>query len=272
MQAMPWVRRGFQAKYNLGPEELAMACASHYGEKIHTDLAANWLGKLGLKESDLECGSHIPYDDESANQLVREGKKPCQLHNNCSGKHSGMLMACKELGYSAKGYSNFDHPYQAEVRDSLSLFTGIKLGEKWGIDGCGIPTYSMPIEALALAMARAANAKSLGSEIHNAVTALNQAIRERPTYFGGTESFCTKVVNASQGRVLAKVGAEGIYGAWIEEAGFGIALKAEDGTSRASELALASILRHLGFDFQSLHEHFFHRRWTGEIVGQFYCD
>lgn len=269
MQAMPWMSLGIHEKYKLSSEDLAMACASHYGEKIHTERAAKWLAKIGCSESDLECGSHIPYDDEAANQLVRENKRPCQLHNNCSGKHSGMLMGCKEMGFATSGYSNFDHPYQAEVRKYLDLFTGMKLGERWGIDGCGIPTYSMPIDALGLAMARAADSKNLGSEIHNAVTALNKAIRERPLYFGGAESLCSKVVLASQGRVLAKVGAEGIYGAWIEEAGFGIALKAEDGTARAAELALLTILRWLGFDF--LHEHFLHKRWTGEIVGQFYC-
>jgi L-asparaginase II len=139
----------------------------------------------------------------------------------------------------------------------------------WGIDGCGIPTYAVSLERLATGMARLADPSVLEANLGNAVRVLNAAIAAKPNFIGGTESFSSKVVAETEGRVFAKVGAEGVFGAWIPQAGLGLAIKCEDGTTRASEVAMATVLRELGFPLG-----FFSplvKRWTGEVIGQFFC-
>lgn len=270
MQAASWVAPGFHKKWNLGQAELALACGSHEGEEFHVAQVKAWLGKLELDESALECGAHDPYNKESTRALVRAGEKPSVLHNNCSGKHTGLLTACLARGWPTRGYSNYDHPVQQSIRETLSQFWGKDPATlAWGLDGCGIPTYSVTLTMLAQSMAYAADPTGLSPEVREAVRTLNEAIAAKSEYMGGTESFCTKVVAETEGRVLAKVGAEGVYGAWIPGAEIGIALKCEDGTTRATEAALVAVLRELG------HPLGFYsplvRRWGGEVVGQFFC-
>jgi L-asparaginase II len=268
IQALAWVDSPASAPY--GTEELAIACGSHHGEPRHVEVVSRWLARLSLEEKDLECGAHDPYDKNSAKALARAGLEPCQLHNNCSGKHCGLLTACVASGWDTAGYTNYDHPVQERIRRHMSLFTDTDFsGAPWGIDGCGIPTYSLSLKSLALAMARVADPSPLDSQIQEAVRKLCGAIAERPLLIGGTDSFSSKVVSETEGRVFAKVGAEGVYGAWIPALGAGLALKCEDGNPRASEAALVAILGELGFPlgFSSP----LARRWTGEVVGQFIC-
>jgi L-asparaginase II len=270
LQAAAWVKHGIDRDFGLGPEHLAIACGSHHGEEAHTSLVEAWLGKLGLKEDDLECGAHAPYHAPTAQALVREGKTPTQLHNNCSGKHSGLLTLCRARGWETQGYSFYDHPVQQALRETLGDFYGAEMDKAlWGIDGCGIPTYSVSLRALATSMAHAADPRNLDRGLGEAVRALSAAIGSRPAFIGGTNSFCSQVVAETEGRVLAKVGAEGVYGAWIPHTGVGIAMKSEDGAARATEVAMAAVLRELGHPlgfFSSLV-----RRCTGEVVGQFIC-
>lgn len=267
IQALSWVIPKFGEKFTLGEEELSLACGSHEGEKVHTEIVSRWLKKLQLKESDLECGAHEPYHRPSARALWAKGEAPCQIHNNCSGKHCGFLTACLGEGWPTLGYTSYDHPLQAKVREYLGEFFGQNMDARpWGIDGCGIPTYSLPLKSVALAMARIAESKKLGSQIHEAVGALNGAIAARPELIGGSESFSSKVVAHSEGRVFAKMGAEGVYGVWIPRDGLGIAVKCEDGATRGAEVALASILGELGHPLSFFQSDI--QRWSGEIVGQ----
>jgi L-asparaginase II len=270
LQALPWVLAHFDANWKLEEEELAIACGSHRGEDRHVKVVARWLERLGLSEADLECGCHMPYHQPSAHALIRAGKIASQLHNNCSGKHAGILTECMGTGWETHGYSNYDHPAQARIREIMGQFLGVDLERAaWGIDGCGIPTYSVSLASLAQAMARIADPRELNPEIQEAVKVLNRAIAAQPGFIGGTDSFCSQVVAQTEGRVFAKVGAEGVYGAWIPGAGLGIALKSEDGSGRAAEAAMAAVLRELGHPLS-----FFSpllRRWTGEIVGQIIC-
>ncbi len=270
LQAAAWVKDGVAQEFGLGKEHLAIACGSHHGEKVHTSLVEAWLAKLGLAEEDLECGAHAPYHVPTAHELVRAGQVPSQLHNNCSGKHAGLLTLCKARGWETQGYSFYDHPVQAALRETLGRFFEIDMAEAlWGIDGCGIPTYSIPLSALAGSLAAAANARGIERSLGDAVKELNSAIGAHPAMIGGTNSFCSQIVAETEGRVLAKVGAEGVYGAWIPGSGIGIAMKCEDGAARATEVAMASVLRELGhpLGFPSA----LSRRWTGEVVGQFVC-
>ncbi len=268
MQAAAWVSKGMDRQ--VSHEELALACSSHHGEAMHTQLVNAWLTRLGLSEEDLECGTHEPYHRPTARALVREDKAACQLHNNCSGKHAGLLTACQAQGWATLGYSSYDHPVQQSLRETLGQFLDLDLGRlPWGIDGCGIPTYALPLSALALGMARLAQPEELPADLGAAVDLLNGAVAARPELVGGSHSFCSQVVAETEGRVFAKTGAEGVYGGWIPAAGLGIVLKAEDGSTRAAEMAMASVLRELGHPLA-----FFSplvRRWTGEVVGQLIC-
>ncbi|MGE3263321.1 MAG: asparaginase [Bacteriovoracia bacterium] len=270
VQALSWVAPRFHEKWNLGPEELALACGSHQGESFHVKKVKEWLEKLGLEEKVLDCGAHDPYDKAATRALILEGKAPSPLHNNCSGKHAGLLTCCLAQGWPTEGYTNYDHPVQEKIRKVLSLFWEKEASSlAWGIDGCGIPTYSVSLDLLARAMCLAANPRGLPGEMQDAVELLNGAIAAKSEYIGGTESFCTKVVAETEGRVFAKVGAEGVYGAWIPGAKIGIAIKCEDGSSRAAEAALVAVLRDLGFSLGFYSP--LVRRWGGEVVGQFFC-
>ncbi|MGZ3712762.1 MAG: asparaginase [Bdellovibrionota bacterium] len=270
MQALLWVAPEFYKKWELGFAEMAVSCGSHSGEPFHVKTVKQWLDKLGLSETALECGAHEPYDKKSNHALIREGKKPSPLHNNCSGKHAGILTACMGMGWSVEGYSNYDHPAQEGIRKILGVFLEQDVrGLAWGIDGCGIPTYSVPLNALAAAFASVAKPNKLPDELKAGVKLLNQAIAAKSEYIGGTESFCTKIVAETEGRVFAKVGAEGVYGAWIPGAEIGIAIKCEDGASRAAEAALVAVLGELGHTIGSYSA--LVRRWGGEVVGQFFC-
>jgi L-asparaginase II len=270
MQACTWVSRGFAEEWKLGDEELALACASHYAEPDHVRTATQWLERIGYGEKNLECGAHYPYSEESAHALVRANQKPSQLHNNCSGKHSGLLTLCKGCGWDPVGYTSYDHPVQQALRETLGAFFDVDMNQaRWGIDGCGIPTYSISLARMSGAMAKLADPSVLDSSLAGAVRKLNAAVRAKPRFIGGTESFSSKVVAESEGRVFAKLGAEGVYGAWIPQAGLGLALKCEDGATRATEMAMSAVLRELGFPLG-----FFSplvTRWTGEVVGQFFC-
>lgn len=270
IQASAWVSRGFELGGKVTTEGLALACASHEGEREHVKEVAAWLGRINATEADLECGAHFPYSVSAMHELVREGRKPSQLHNNCSGKHAGMLTFCRECEWSTANYTSFDHPVQSAIRATFTEFFGLDAEKApWGIDGCGIPTYSLPLANVAAGMGKLADPRALTAPLAEAVRTLNAAVAAKPWFIGGTDSFCSKVVEESEGRVFAKMGAEGVYGAWIPQAGLGLAMKCEDGSPRAPEVAMAAVLRELGFPIG-----FFSplvKRWTGEIVGQFIC-
>jgi L-asparaginase II len=270
LQAAAWVARGQDRGFPVGDKELAIACGSHTGEPMHIEIVKNWLEGIGLDESHLECGAHDPTHRPSAHALIRAGEKACPIHNNCSGKHSGLLMACLSAGWPTAGYSSYDHPVQEELRQTMGEFLEIDLrSAPWGIDGCGIPSYCVPLRSLALAMAKTADTSGLDSQIQSAVARIARAIKARPELIGGTENFSSQVVAETEGRVFAKVGAEGVYGAWIPAEGLGIALKCEDGTGRAAEAALSAVLRELGFPLSFYSP--LVTRWGGEVVGQFIC-
>jgi L-asparaginase II len=267
IQAASWLTPAIRQKFLLEEEELSIACGSHEGEPAHVAVVEAWLKKIGLGVDALSCGAHDPYHRESARALWRKGEAPCPLHNNCSGKHCGFLTACLAEGWPTAGYTNYDHPLQARVRKVAGEFFGLELGARpWGIDGCGIPTYHVPLESLARAMAKLTRPESLGSQIHEAVEGLNAAIAAHPKLIGGAMSFSSKVVAETRGRVFAKMGAEGVYGLWIPESGLGIAVKCEDGATRGSEAAVAAILGSLGHPLRFYSGEI--TRWSGEVVGQ----
>jgi L-asparaginase II len=246
LQAVPLVRSGAARALEIGPEEIALACASHTGERIHTDTVSRWLKRLGFGPRDLECGAHPPADRETRQELDRSGEAPSPLHNNCSGKHAGFLSICRHLGLPAQGYIRADHPVQELVRDALAEFTGCALaGAEPGVDGCGIPVYRVPLRGLATAMMKIADPGGLDDSTANAVDTIRNAMTAHPYLTAGRGRCCTRLMEALSPNVVVKNGAEGTCCAAVVDQGLGIALKIDDGASRAADTAVAAILHHL---------------------------
>jgi len=247
IQAIPLVESGAADEFGFSDAEIALACASHGGEPAHADGAASMLGKLGLSEADLECGAHWPYLDQASYAMARAGEEPSQLHNNCSGKHSGMLAVAKKLGQPTKGYTKPTHAVQQRMLGTMEQMCGCDLnGVQPGIDGCSAPNWPIPLENLAYGFARMADPKDLPAERAAAVTRIKKAVFANPFMVAGTGRFCTEVMTILGDRAFIKTGAEGVFCAALPEYGLGVALKCDDGTTRASEVMMAALLRHIG--------------------------
>ncbi|MDQ0324633.1 L-asparaginase II [Rhodopseudomonas julia] len=246
LQALPLVETGAAEAYGFGPAELALAQASHGGEPAHVALARTMLERCGLTEAALLCGPQWPSHEESMLHLAASGGVPSPLHNNCSGKHAGMLAVAVGCGFETAGYVEIDHPVQRLVRDALESVTGVAHAvERSGIDGCSLPTYSVPLRALARGFARFGSGVDLAPERAAAAQALFAAATEYPWHVAGTGRFCTLAMQALGGRALVKTGAEGVFCAALPEFGLGVALKVDDGATRASEAVMAEILARL---------------------------
>lgn len=247
IQALPLVETGAFDAWGLGEEELALACASHAGEPHHTRLVSAWLARIGLMPGALECGSHLPYDEGTAHELIRAGEAPTGLHNNCSGKHAGMLTTALHRGERLEGYVRYEHPVQQRILGVLEQMTGHDLsGAARGVDGCGIPTIAVPLGGLAYAMARIADSSDLPEARARAVARIRAAWAKHPYLIGGRDSFDTRFMQAARGEVLLKIGAEGVMCAVLPGPGLGVAVKIEDGAVRAAGVAMAGILHSLG--------------------------
>lgn len=247
IQAVPLMTSGAARALGVSREELALACASHNGEAIHTSTVDRWLSRIGYGPETLECGAHPPQDRQTRRQLDRDGGAISPLHNNCSGKHSGFLTVCRHLNLPAAGYTHVDHPVQQLIREAIEKFTGCSLaGADCGIDGCGIPVYRIPLRGIAAAMAKFADPAGLDAGSADAVDAIRTAMMACPYLVAGRDRFCTRVIEGLVPNVLLKTGAEGVFCAAVLDRGLGIALKIDDGASRASEVALGGVLRRIG--------------------------
>lgn len=243
MQALPLVETGAADAFGLGPAELALACASHSGEPAHTEKVAAWLDRIGLPVTALECGGHAPYHTPTWEAMLRRGEECCPLHNNCSGKHCGMLTTALHKGEKLSGYVGYTHPVQQRILGVMEQLCGQDLSRApWGTDGCSIPTIALPLEALAYGMARLADPQDLPAVRAEAATRLLAAWGAHPHLVGGTGTFDTGFMQALSSRVLVKSGAEGVCCAIIPDAGIAAAVKVEDGTGRAAGPALAALL------------------------------
>lgn len=246
IQALPLVESGAADAYGFGAKELALACASHSGEPAHVELARAMLAKAGLDETALECGVHWPSSHDATVALARSGSSPSALHNNCSGKHSGFLCVCRHCKIAHQGYVGAGHAFQEVVRSTMVEVTGARHGAgNRATDGCSIPTYAVPLRSLALGFARMTTGSGLDRNRAAAARRLLSACMAEPFYVAGTARACTRLMEAAPGRIFAKIGAEGVYCAAIEELGFGIAIKCDDGASRAAEVIVAEVLSQL---------------------------
>lgn len=243
LQALPLVEEGIADRYALSPAELALCCASHEGEAEHVEGVRSILAKAGADEGLLACGPQVPFSPRSAQALARAGDEPKRIHNNCSGKHAGMLALAVGMGWDPAGYHLPDHPVQRRMLAEIARWTRLSVGEiATGVDGCGVVCFAVPLDVMAASFARfAEQSRSDGgpSRIVSAMTA-------HPFMVGGTGRTCTDVMEVGEGAVFVKLGAEGVYAGGVPERGFGFAIKVADGGRRAVEVALVRTLGEMG--------------------------
>jgi L-asparaginase II len=245
LQAIPLIETGAAGRFGLTGRELALACASHKGEPAHVEAVEAWPRRIGLGPEALECGVQAPRTQEAASRAILAGTPLNAAYHNCSGKHAGFLCACVARGDEPAGYIDPDHPAQKRVARALAEMTGCDLAAApMGRDGCGIPTYCMPLRGLATGMARLADPSGLPAERAEAASRIVAAMTREPFYVNGTGGFTTEVMAAAPA-VCVKGGAEGVYAAALPALGLGLALKIDDGAMRAAECAAAHILRAL---------------------------
>lgn len=267
LQALPLVESGAADALDFDDAELALACASHSGESVHVSTARVMLLKAGLSEEDLECGSHWPTRMEDVAALVRADEEPTALYNNCSGKHAAFLGLAKVLGAPTKGYVEPDHPVQQEIKSVIEAFTCEEVtSDICGTDGCSIPTYAVPLKGWARAFAVFGTGEGLDEDRLAACDRLFEACVSEPFMVAGTDRFCTDVMTAFEGRVFVKTGAEGVFCASIPELEVGIALKAEDGATRASEAMMGALLEVLMPDLSDEQKAVLQRYTTPDVV------
>lgn len=244
LQALPLVESGAADAFGLTERQLALACASHSGGDIHTHAVAAWLADLGLSDSDLRCGAHMPRDKAANKALICSDTAPCQIHNNCSGKHAGFLTLTKHLRAGAE-YVELDHPVQRAVKAAFEEVTGAP-SPGYGIDGCSAPNFACTVAGLARAMQTFAAANPDGTLREAASARLTRAMMAFPELVAGEGRACTELMRAMGGRVAVKTGAEAVFVAILPEQKRGIALKILDGGTRASEAAITALLVKLG--------------------------
>lgn len=247
LQVLAFVERGGVERFGFTEAELALCCASHNGEPEHVAAAQSMLDKLQCSEADYECGTHWPMRLETACELAHEQHSPDQRHNNCSGKHAGMLGLAKLLEVNPNGYIQNDHPVQQTIAATMSQMCGIDMSEApHSPDGCSAPTWAIPLTNLALGFARFADPSALVAQRANACQQIYHAAVTHPFMVAGTDRYCSTMMSVLRERAFLKVGAEGVYIAAIPSLKLAIAMKCDDGASRAVEVVMTALLDKLG--------------------------
>ena len=288
-QAIPLLEYGGEDEYDLSPEEIALTCGSHGGEPIHVSTAAALLRKGELDESDLLCGAHVPYDERAAAELRASGEEPSPLHNNCSGKHAGLLLATRVMDVPSNRYVDPDHPLQVLIRSTLGDFAGVPAGDIGvAVDGCGVPAFALSLARTAYAYARLMAPETL-ERYADSASRVVESMTSYPQYVAGSWSVTTPLMQAFKGNVLAKEGAEGFYAMALspalhdelterlrvdDDVSLGIALKIDDGSmTRGRNPVILKTLSLLGIDAASRPELQRYRDWplrnvSGTLVGE----
>jgi L-asparaginase II len=241
------IAAGVRERFGLEPREIAVMAASHAGQPFHVDAVRSILQKIGLDESFLQCGVHAPYNAQAAQALEAAHVAPSAVHNNCSGKHSGILALCKVLGSDPRTYMELDNLAQQRILEMCGRMSGQDVDQfALGVDGCGIPVYATPLRNAALSFMRLATLDGIDERDAAALHIVRNAMVENPEYVSGTGEFDARLMQAGDGAIACKAGAEGVHGTAIINAGAGMALKVVDGASRGRAPAVLSILRRQG--------------------------
>lgn len=241
------IAAGARDAYRLEQREIAVMAASHSGEPFHIEAVRSILRKIGLDESALQCGAHLPYNEAAAAAMQRRGEMPTAVYNNCSGKHAGILALCKLIGADITTYMAPANPAQVQIL-ALCARLSDDNAAMWpiGIDGCGIPVYATPLRNAALSFARFASFEGVTESDATALRIVRDAMIAYPEYVSGTGEFDAALMRAGRGNIACKVGAEGVHGVSAIEQGIGFVSKVIDGTSRARSPISVEALATLG--------------------------
>ncbi len=241
------IEAGVDTAFGLDGREIAVMTASHSGEPMHVEAVRSILGKIGMSVDDLQCGVHWPYDESAADALRRAGGQPTALHNNCSGKHAGILALCKVIGADTASYLELTNPAQQRILEFCARVSDDD-ASAWplGVDGCGIPVYATSLRNAARSFARLATLDDLSDSDARALAVVRNAMVSHPAYVAGTRQLDTELMAAGAGSILSKGGAEGVHGVGAIAAGLGYVSKVLDGTSRARAPSSIAMLRRLG--------------------------
>ena len=272
IQALPLVEDGAAERFELTLAELALCCGSHAGAPAHTAAAESILARAGCDAEALACGPHAPFDNTARRALEDAGRAPGKLHNNCSGKHAGMLLLARARGWETDGYHLLEHPVQGRMLAEVARWARLpQEAVGVGTDGCGVATFALPLRHMALSYAAFAAAARAGDPGPARVV---EAMTAHPEMVAGEGRLCTELSRVAGGRIFAKIGAEGVYCVGVPGAELGIALKVEDGSQRAVAPAILAVLRELDLisedDFGRLHTFVYPGivNTRGETVGQ----
>lgn len=276
IQALSVVESGAFEHYKISDRELAVMCASHSGEEYHENSVRSILAKGGLDESYLKCGIHLPFNEKRKKEFVKRGIEPREIHNNCSGKHSGMLITSKYLGYDLDHYFLVNHDIQNLIIKNISEICDFpKEDIKIGVDGCGVPVHALPMYNIAYGFARFIKPDVFDEGRQKAMKKIADAMSEYPEMVGGTDRICTDLMKHFGDRLIAKGGANGFYMLAIKDKGIGIAIKMLDGTTENLPIVIFEVLEKLGViereelkSFNKIHTNFNVYNHRKEVVGR----
>ncbi len=272
MQALPLVEEGIADRFGLSTEEIALCCASHEGEPAHVEGALSILAKAEADPDLLRCGAHAPYSRRAAMDLTRSGQEPRRVHNNCSGKHAGMIALAVGMGWDPVDYHLAGHPVQKRMIEEVVRWSGVpdtRLPK--GIDGCGVVCFAAPLEAMARSFATFTRA---AADEGSGTARIVDAMTSHPFMVGGTGRTCTDVMDVAGKAVFVKLGAEGVYGGGLRGRDVGFAIKVADGGRRAVEVALIHVVASLdaltvhAFEARTPHGRPTLRNTRDEVVGE----
>lgn len=243
LQALNVILSKAYEKYNFTDEELAIMCASHYGEKMHREVLSNILKKIECTKDDLLCGSPLSISEDYMKTQLLEHHKIDELNSDCSGKHSGFLSVCKTKGYTLDAYNNPEHPMQKEILQIMSNMCDIEQENIFiGIDGCGVPVHGMPLKNMSISYAKLTTPDKLDENYKFACNKITNAMNAHPEMVAGTNGFCTEFLKNTNNRFCGKLGAEAIYCIGVKDKDMGITVKVDDGNFRALYPAVMSTL------------------------------
>ena len=243
-QAIPFAMSNAIKNYKLNNKHIALACASHKGEKFHIKELKKWISKINLKTKNLQCGIHAPLDKNASEKIIYSRKKFNELHNNCAGKHLGMLTSCLVNNQSITNYLDYNHVHQKNIRKIFNKFTESKLSKKnFSLDGCSAPQYSFKIKSISKALNNLIKSYKNNYEYTDQVRTLVNSILKNPEFIGGTVSFDTKVIKASKGKIFCKSGAEGVFLFVDFQKEISGVIKITDGNERAIPIAILNIFK-----------------------------
>jgi len=275
MQALVPVYMGACDHYGFTDQEIAQISASHSGEAFHVATVRSILQKIGLDESYLQCGAHYPFKEDVTQGMKERGEPALAIHNNCSGKHAGMLAGVRFAGEDLGTYYKPEHPQQQRILQTISDVCGYdKEAIQLGLDGCGVPVHALPVERFAYGFARLCQPQSLPEKYQEAASRVVKAVMSNSVFTSGSDRIDHKIISRYPGEIVVKSGADGYFAGGLPKEGIGFAIKTDDGNSTLRNIVLVELLYQLGvipeadlpyFEAEHKVNHYNHR---GELASE----